>query len=176
MIPKTDRTPRPPEDGEALPIFRSTKNTRPVLRDSLQYIRSDVPTEVSESEKEWLLAHGIRAVIDLRTEKERQNKPCPLADDARFSYTAVPLAGGDAVPQSPADVPSSYIGMVDEIFEELIEFLLTARTGVLYFCNAGKDRTGVVSAALLHRLGRPLSYIVGDYMLSKTNLETVLAD
>lgn len=47
-------------------------------------------------------------------------------------------------------------------------------SNVLYFCNAGKDRTGVVSAVLLYKLGMSLEYIVNDYMKSKNNLKELL--
>lgn len=45
---------------------------------------------------------------------------------------------------------------------------------VLYFCNAGKDRTGVVSALLLYKIGMSRDYIVNDYMESKSNLKDML--
>lgn len=160
-------------DREA-PLFESTQNTRWVIDGSHRFLRSDVPTAVSEEERLRLLSLGVTAVFDLRTERERREKPCPLADDARFAYHAVPLAGGDRVPPTPEDVPRSYIAMADAEFDRLIERLLAAKTGVLYFCNAGKDRTGVVTAALLHRLGFPTSYIVADYMRSGVALRQAL--
>jgi protein tyrosine/serine phosphatase len=56
----------------------------------------------------------------------------------------------------------------------MIEFLLNEKSNVLYFCNAGKDRTGVVSAVLLYKLGMSPEYIVNDYLETKFNLETIL--
>lgn len=156
------------------PVFKSTLNTRAVLDGSLRYIRSDVPTAVTAEEAEWLLSNGITTVIDLRSDCEREKKPCPLMADARFSYRCLPITGGDRVPACPQDVPVSYIGMADERLDEILSLLLGAKTGVLYFCNAGKDRTGVVTAALLHRLGVGREAIVADYMKSKDNLSAVL--
>ncbi len=66
--------------------------------------------------------------------------------------------------------------MVDARFVKLIDFLLSCDTGVLYFCTAGKDRTGVVSAALLYELGMTDEYIIKDYMMSKCNLKAALDD
>ena len=40
----------------------------------------------------------------------------------------------------------------------------------MYFCGAGKDRTGVVSAILLKRLGYSNQEIIKDYMKTKENL------
>ena len=155
-------------------IFESTKNTRPILEDSLKYIRSDLPLTVSESEREWLIGNGITTVVDLRTEAEITVKPCPLSEDGRFSYMKVALTGGDRIPASVDDVTASYIAMADGKLDGLVDFLLSLDTGALYFCSAGKDRTGVVSAALLYRLGASVEYIVRDYMASRENLSEAL--
>lgn len=47
---------------------------------------------------------------------------------------------------------------------------LETESNVLYFCGAGKDRTGVVSAILLKQLGFSDSVIIEDYMKTKDNL------
>lgn len=52
-------------------IFQNTLNTRPILENSIKYIRSDVPTKVSESEKNWLISNDVTTIIDLRTDEER---------------------------------------------------------------------------------------------------------
>lgn len=157
-------------------IFQSTRNTRPILENSFKYIRSDVPTGITESEKNWLLSNNITTVIDLRTDEERAKKQCPLINDSRFTYDVFCVAGGDKVPHSTDDVPKSYIAMVDAQFDALIALLLNIKSNVLYFCNAGKDRTGVVSAALLYELGKPVEYIIDDYMKSKIGLEATLGE
>ena len=155
-------------------IFQNTLNTRPILKDSLKYIRSDIPTDLSYNEIEWLLSNDITTIVDLRTKEERLSRHCPLADDERFSYVSFEVTGGNNVPKTSVDVSKSYINMVDEKFNELIESLLNVDSNVLYFCNAGKDRTGVVSAALLYKLGKSVEYIVDDYMKSKVNLKPLL--
>ena len=155
-------------------IFQSTKNTRPIIENSFRYIRSDVPTEITENEKDWLLSNNVTTIVDLRTDDERARKQCPLTEDGRFSYYVCTVAGGNNVPPGVDDVSKSYIAMVDARFDAMIEFLLNAKSNVLYFCNAGKDRTGVVSAVLLHKLGMSSGYIVNDYLKSKYNLETLL--
>lgn len=157
-------------------IFEKTLNTRPIFKDSLKFIRSDVPTEISENERQWLLANKIKTIVDLRTDEERHRKVCPLINDDRFLYQCFALTGGDTVPNIAYDVPKSYIGMVDSHFEKLMEFLSNSESNVLYFCNAGKDRTGVVSAVLLHNAGFDTEYIIEDYLKSKNNLKKVLKD
>lgn len=78
-------------------IFMNTLNTRSILEDSLKYIRSDVPTKISEEEKNWLLQNNIITIVDLRTEEERIRKECPLSKDMRFSYHCMPVTGGSAI-------------------------------------------------------------------------------
>lgn len=155
-------------------FFKNTLNTRSILENDIKYIRSDVPTSISENEKDKLLRNNITTIIDLRTETERKKKKCPLIDDSRFSYYIFPVAGGDQVPSKVDEVSRAYMNMIDAEFDDMIDFLLNVDSNVLYFCNAGKDRTGVVSAVLLYKLGMPLAYIINDYMKSKNNLKELL--
>lgn len=155
-------------------IFKETLNTRSILGDNLKYIRSDVPTKVSEEERQWLIQNDIVTIVDLRTEEERQKKTCPLQKDDRFSYFCMPVTGGNDIPKAVEDVSKSYMNMVDAYLHRTIDFIINAKSNVLYFCNAGKDRTGVVSAILLHKEGKSLEYIIDDYMKSKENLKDML--
>ena len=155
-------------------IFHNTRNTRPIFPDSFRFIRSDVPTIVTKEEAIWLIDHDITTIIDLRTETERKRKVCPLSADKRFQYYCMSVTGGDRVPGSVDEVAKSYIQMVDDKLCETIRFMETLPSNVLYFCNAGKDRTGVVSAILLRNAGASEEYIVDDYMKSKDNLQEML--
>ncbi|MBQ8527885.1 MAG: tyrosine-protein phosphatase [Lachnospiraceae bacterium] len=157
-------------------MLNSTLNTRAILPDSLRYIRSDVPDKLTEQETEWLLQENITTIVDLRTEVEREKRKCTLADDNRFKYLCMPVTGGNVVPGSVDEVSKSYIAMADEQMKAIITAICEAKTNVLYFCNAGKDRTGVVSAIILVRAGMDEDYIVGDYMKSKENLQPMLEE
>ena len=86
----------------------------------------------------------------------------------------MPVTGGNVVPESVDEVSKSYIAMADEKMRAIITAICGAGTNVLYFCNAGKDRTGVVSAILLAQSGMDEEYIVKDYMKSKENLRPML--
>ncbi len=155
-------------------IFKNTLNTRAILKDSFKFIRSDVPTLVTEEERLWLIENNITTIVDLRTNKERLRKVCPLESDERFDYCIMPVTGGDIVPKMVNDVSESYMNMVDEYLYKTIDFIYNNKSNVLYFCNAGKDRTGVVSAILLYKSGKTRDYIVADYMKSKENLKNAL--
>lgn len=157
-------------------LLQSTKNTRSILRDSFRFLRSDVPDALTEEETAWLVEWNVLTVIDLREESERRRRPCSLEIDDRFSYHVMPVTGGNGVPKCSKEVSESYIRMVDAQMETIIAAIWNAPTNVLYFCNAGKDRTGVVSALLLYWLGMDREYIVQDYLQSRENLRQMLMD
>ena len=155
-------------------LFYSTKNTRQVPLAGKILLRSDLPDRLTPQEVDWLLAHGICTLVDLRSQEEREKRPCPLASHGGFTYHMLPVTGGDQVPQRPEDVAISYIRMVDRQMERILTTIEEAPGGALYFCTAGKDRTGVVTALLLHRAGAERETIIGDYLVSGDNLRDVL--
>ncbi len=157
-------------------LLESTKNTRAILPDSLRFIRSDVPSQITQEEADWLVKNHITTIVDLRAYEERLQRECPLIHNPRFRYYCMPVTGGNVVPEHADDVSKSYIHMADIKMEQIIDVIWNAQSNVLYFCNAGKDRTGVVSAVLLQKIGMSQEYIIADYMKSKENLAEVLAD
>ena len=51
-------------------LLKSTRNTRALPTGTMRYIRSDVPTNLTDEEIQWLLDNNITTVIDLRSEEE----------------------------------------------------------------------------------------------------------
>jgi protein-tyrosine phosphatase len=151
-------------------IFRSTMNTRPLPLGGGRFLRSDVPLHLAEDEVQWLLEQGVTTLVDLRSDEEVARKPCPLQNRDGFRYFHLPVTGGGDTPKSRAHLHETYRQMVDAQMDKILETILGAEGGVMYFCTAGKDRTGVVSAMLLHRLGVDKEIIVADYMLTKDNV------
>ena len=155
-------------------LLRSTLNTRALPVGGLRYIRSDAPLCLTEGEIQWLLDNHITTLVDLRSAQELERKPCPLQDVAGFTYYHIPVTGGGDTPKSREHLYEVYRGMVDAQMDAILETILNAASNVMYFCTAGKDRTGVVSALLLKRLGISEDVIVEDYMKSKDNLLDML--
>ena len=155
-------------------LLRSTLNTRALPVGGLRYIRSDAPLCLTEEEIQWLLDNHITTLVDLRSAQELERKPCPLQDVAGFTYYHIPVTGGGDTPKSREHLYEVYRGMVDARLDAILETILNAASNVMYFCTAGKDRTGVVSALLLKRLGISEDVIVEDYMKSKDNLLDML--
>lgn len=155
-------------------LLNSTLNTRALLAGNLKYIRSDFPERLTDDEVRWLLRNDITVIIDLREEKEYRKKHCRLEDEEHFSCFHMPVTGGSDIPKSPEAAAESYLAMVDTQMEKIIDTILTAGHNVLFFCSAGKDRTGVMSAVLLKRLGYDDKTIIDDYMKTKENLRDYL--
>lgn len=155
-------------------ILSSTLNTRTLPVDGMRYIRSDAPLNLTEEEIQWLLDNNITTLVDLRSVQELERKPCPLQKMEEFTYYHLPVTGGEGIPKSREQLYESYQGMIDEQMEFILNTILNAASNVMYFCTAGKDRTGVVSALLLKSLGVSEDVILEDYMESKDNLMDML--
>ena len=157
-------------------LLTYTLNTRFLRDGSFRYIRSDVPDRLSAEDIRWLLEHDVRTVVDLRALNEAEKRPFPLETHPEFTYHHMPVSTGDIVPLCVEDVPRSYMAMADEKMNDIITLVENAPTNVLYFCNAGKDRTGVLSALLLRRMGASRQEIVDNYLITAENLREMLAE
>ena len=157
-------------------LLKSTLNTRTLPGCGLRFIRSDVPLQPAQEEINWLMDNDIRVLVDLRSGEETEKHPCPLASMAEFSYHHMPVTGGGNTPKSRAHLHEVYGEMVDGQMDRILETILRAPHNVMFFCTAGKDRTGVVSALLLKKLGCDDQTIIADYMKSGDNLKDMLKD
>ena len=155
-------------------LLKSTLNTRALPVGNLRYIRSDYPGKLTEQEVHWLLQNDITTIVDLREEKEYKARPCSLEKREGFTYYHLPVTGGGDTPESPDAVAGTYLRMLDEQMDKIIRTIMNAESNVMYFCGAGKDRTGVVSAIILKRLGYSDQIIIDDYMETKDNLMAFL--
>ncbi|SDA62664.1 Tyrosine phosphatase family protein [Lachnospiraceae bacterium G11] len=155
-------------------LFEKTLNTRTVIPGSFRYIRSEFPETLTDKDVAWLKANNVTTVVDLRDPESCEKKVCRLENEEGFDYHHMPVTVGMQVPPTPDDVPIAYSMMVDDNLYKIIDFIEKCPTGVLYFCNAGKDRTGVVSAMLLKRAGYDREVIVDNYVLSADNLREKL--
>ena len=140
-----------------------------------RYIRSDVPNNISKDEIDWLYKNNFTTIIDLRSDWEHEHESVPLEIDNRFIYHHKPVTIdglvdidniNGIVPKTVADVSKSYILMADKNMKNIINTILNAKTNVLYFCSAGKYRTGVVSAILMLIYKESRNSIIDDYMKS----------
>lgn len=86
------------------------------------------------------------------------------------------MKGNGKIPDTCEEVPISYMQMLEgkDTIHNIFRTLVDEEEGILYFCNAGKDRTGVITALILMTLGVERKDIISDYTLSKIYLTDIL--
>ena len=155
-------------------LLCSTLNTRRVFPDSDRFLRSDAPCVLEESDVAWLRSHEVRTLIDLRSAEEVAARPCALEGRDGFTVLHLPMSCGGALPAEAQAVPQSYLSMLNVQTRRVLDAIESAETNAMFFCTAGKDRTGVVAALLQLRRGVAREQIVADYMASREYLAELL--
>lgn len=151
-----------------------TNNKRAVREKKI--IRSNVPVDLSENELKELENMGFSTIIDLRSDEEVEKKQGVFFDNSKFNYNHIKINGDGRIPESSDKVLDSYIEMLEgkEQIKKIFEIISNTDDGIIYYCNAGKDRTGVVTALILRLLGVNEEDIVTDYMASGIFLKDTL--
>ena len=146
---------------------------------SHKYIRASSPSNASKHDIELLKDYGVKVVVDLRSDFEKEKAPHAFYHDQDVEYYEVNLFHSDKATVVPEEVKTYkdlggvYIYMLESSkkqFKELFEiFLKYPYDCILFHCSAGKDRTGVTAALLLDLIGCHEYDIVKDYSESYEN-------
>jgi protein-tyrosine phosphatase len=149
--------------------------------------RSDSLQWLSSSDLELLVDDlGVKTLIDLRGEGERDRGPVPPVPRDATVLHHVPAFGNilDAVEGESApleridDLATMYsrtLLVSGPQFAKTFEILSgDAALPAVYFCSSGKDRSGVLTAVVLSLLGVRDEDIVADYALSERSIETLV--
>ena len=133
------------------------------------FIRSNLPTGMSNEEIYRLLKMGLSTVIDLRTEMEAMRKP-NILNIRGINYFNISISAG--FPQREEDIPNCYMDIVlnRDKMRLVFEVMINSQGMVLFNCTAGKDRTGVIAMLLLKLAGVYDDDILADYEVSYTYL------
>jgi protein-tyrosine phosphatase len=154
--------------------------------------RSGALDRLDAKDLETLQSLEIHTVIDLRAPTEMELFPdqipantvlhkIPLLSDQELAQRDLLATGPgqmfqvwaerlEANPQAMAEnLRDLYLDLIGPLRPQLAlatqHFLQgLSRGNVLFHCTAGKDRTGVLAALLLHHLGLPHSEILKDYL------------
>jgi len=144
------------------------------------FLRADDLTALSRRDIDFLIQYGVRTVIDLRSDHEKEAMPDPFAalDDAQ--YVSIPLMFDDIadVTRVVFDTPGSamsdfYLHLLSNeshLIRQVLETIAAAEGAVLFHCAGGKDRTGMIAMLLLGLSGVAPADIVANYQVSKTYL------
>ncbi|MBE6449957.1 MAG: tyrosine-protein phosphatase [Alphaproteobacteria bacterium] len=143
-----------------------------------QIIRSNVPLNLTKTDIQHLKEIGINTIVDLRAEAEYLRKKPVFEDTKEFEVIHLPIQQGSEIPPSLEAVPLSYLSMLEEKenISKFFKLIAEPNRRVLFFCNAGKDRTGVFTALLLMLLGVKDEDIIADYLLSAIYMRRILLE
>lgn len=140
--------------------------------------RSDALGDLCAADWEILCDRNVRTVIDLRSQSEtKQVKIVPPSGVEYFHFSLMKdLDVGKLASGREKFLESMVLNYEKTLFENLrcaVDILRVilekAENGaVLFFCSAGKDRTGIVAALLLYLCGVLREDIIADYIVSST--------
>ena len=150
-------------------------------------VRADSIHQLSEAGWRALVNHGIRTVIDLRGDHEREDDPpaeLPVevvhipfmeASEAEWEEIAEEIeAAAATAPDVAASTRDVYLIFLERFRDNVAAAVRAVahapEGGVLIHCVGGKDRTGLLAAFLLHLAGVPDDEIAADYALSEERL------
>lgn len=150
-------------------------------------VRADSVRQLSDGGWQALVDHGVRTVVDLRDDHERVEDP---PADVPVEIVSVPFFAGDkaerdalgeeldaavaAAPDLPTATRDVYLLFLEHFAANVAAVVHAIahapEGGVVIHCVGGKDRTGLVSAFLLHLAGVENEDIAADYALSEQRL------
>ena len=150
-------------------------------------VRADSVHQLSEEGWQALVDHGIRTVIDLRGDHEREDDPpaeLPVdvvhvpfmeASEAEWEEIAEEIEAASAaapdVATSTRDVYLIFLERFQANVARAVRAVADASPGgIVIHCVGGKDRTGLLAAFLLHMAGVDEDAIVADYAYSEERL------
>ena len=146
-------------------------------------VRADSVRQLTDEGWQALVEYGIRTVVDLRMDDEREDDPpagapvdllhISLFDDNKAVFKEI-----DAAAEAAPDVASATRDVYLLFLEHFKANVATAiravanapEGGVVVHCMGGKDRTGLVTALLLALAGVDEEQIAADYALSEERL------
>ena len=150
------------------------------------FLRSGSPEWLTKEQVNEVKDYGVKTVIDLRGEAEVAQSPNPFAKDPDVTFYNIPLLNGN--PNNTRDETMEYIRthtlgdyyviIAEEMGDRLVKImriLLNSDGLLLFHCQHGKDRTGVVAALLYLICGASRENIISNYKVSYDYIKDFLA-
>ena len=145
------------------------------------FYRADGLYRLTQEGKRTIENLGVRAIVDMRHERELQGKRNVFDGDGSMRYFNIGLMNPTApVARRMDSLGDLYVSLLEDCQPALrgvFETLAGVREGgALFHCAVGKDRTGVVAALLLDLADVPRETIVADYALTAKCIQPMMAE
>ena len=147
--------------------------------------RSDCPSDLSKDEWQAFDELGIRTLIDLRSTFEASENPVNVPEgfqylDCHFFYEEEGAdLKGKAGKKFMESLSLDYRVMTENSIAR-IAYILTVishsleKGNTVFFCTAGKDRTGIIAAEILRICGVCDEDIIADYAVTEIYNEEII--
>jgi protein-tyrosine phosphatase len=149
-----------------------------------EIVRADTVRRLSDEGWQALIDYGIRTIVDLRTDLERQADPpaelpvtvvhVPFLQEDEEVFQEVEATASKA-PDYATATREVYLIFLERFRSNVaaaIKAVVDApEGGVVVHCMGGKDRTGLTVAFLLRMAGVSIEDIAADYALSEERLK-----
>lgn len=147
-------------------------------------VRADSLHQLTEDGWRSVVDYGIRTVVDLRMDEEREEDPpaeapvellhVSLFDDNKAVFEEIEAAA-EAAPDVASATRDVYLLFLEHFKANVATAIRAVANapegGVVVHCMGGKDRTGLVTALLLELAGVDNEQIAADYALSEERLQ-----
>jgi protein-tyrosine phosphatase len=152
-------------------------------------VRADSVRQLSDEGWEALVDYGVKTVVDLRANEELEADPpaevpvevlhVPFMETDRSDWQQVEGeldAAVKAAPDVAAATRDVYLIFLEHFASNVAAAIRAVANapegGVVIHCAGGKDRTGLLTAFLLHLAGVDEEEIAADYALSEEKLRS----
>jgi protein-tyrosine phosphatase len=152
-------------------------------------VRADSVRQLSDEGWRALVDYGVKTVVDLRADEELEADPpaelpvevlhVPFLDTDRSNWQQVEdelEAAVKAAPDVAGATRDVYLIFLEHFAQNVAAAIRAVADapegGVVIHCAGGKDRTGLLTAFLLHLAGVGLDEIAEDYALSEERLRS----
>jgi protein tyrosine/serine phosphatase len=147
-------------------------------------VRADSIRRLTDAGWQALLDYGVKTIIDLRTDQELEADPpaelplqiqhVSLFDEDPVVFMKVEAVAEDA-PNAAEATREVYLIFLESFKRNVVAAIRAVahapEGAVVVHCMGGKDRTGLVTAFLLHLAGVDTEQIAADYALSEERLK-----
>ncbi|MDU5229469.1 MAG: tyrosine-protein phosphatase [Anaerococcus sp.] len=145
------------------------------------FLRTANLDDISDSEIKTLKDYGIETIIDLRREREipfGSEEHKRIIDNFKFNHISLAPDNEfrkeeiEQIINKEISIGTTYRNLIDNFskIRQIMEVFAKTEKAILFHCQEGKDRTGIISMILLGLANVARADIIADYEISSAYL------